>query len=844
MQSESLNKNKMKLSTAKQKLALLIIISLILPTLLLTAPIVLAAYSATISVVTNSSFTSTDMISLLVSTDIDYLKTNGYITSTGLDTRVKYNGSTIPFMLDEDLIAFANPISASQTTNLEFSTGNSLLSSFDIAVGEGGYITTSDIAGLEPGSDDWEIVLDGYFDTETVSTDTAIVNKDGAVGLFVDATDKQLDVKLNGSEQFTVPDIDSGAYELKLARGDATFEQDLTLGIIDNIAYGAGTYTDYMSFGGRGYYTTESDAISVTPESGTVRDLYIWVDTALGSGSVTTTLIKNGTPTSLTATITGTALTASDTSHDISVSNGDNLYWKIDKTDIIDAGSIYWWGACAFESSGSDDSIIVASTNTPLNATATRYVSPATGGYPRATEAEAAVPITAGGGALDRLYVELQTAPGVGNSFTFTVMVDGVASSLACTISGTDTTGSNLANLATYLTGDAISLRAVPSSNPDVGEVSWSVRNWVSGTEYTNFANMSSLDNTLTEYMYVSGYNSPSATYERRQYISTNCAYSDMYIELSAAPGVGTSYTFTLVKHGVDTDLTATVSNADTTASDTTHSVQINPGDLLTYKIVPSGTPTVVWGGIGVKVTDRQGDGVDLYIDDVAVGGIDFTSAITDNSNNWILSWDTIEYLDYYDYEIATADTIHYQPDSIIYSDTLPNEDDEGTFDGAITWGSMVGTITGLVSISIDPLDITEDPLPPDSGDGEGSSEANVGINSPSIDADDMAGETGQPGWSTQGTLTSNPFYPLISFASGQTNIAESVCWIMFAMLFVIMAMLGVAKVMPNHLAFVLIAGLIVIIIFTGMTVFPFWVPFVYVACGIALLLYERVPSV
>ena len=65
---------------------------------------------------------------------------NGFITSTGLDTRVESGGNAIPHMLTTDKVYYANAIGADSTSNFYYSLGNSALTDFDVITGYGGSI--------------------------------------------------------------------------------------------------------------------------------------------------------------------------------------------------------------------------------------------------------------------------------------------------------------------------------------------------------------------------------------------------------------------------------------------------------------------------------------------------------------------------------------------------------------------------------------------------------------------------------------------------------------------------------------------------------------------------------
>jgi hypothetical protein len=68
---------------------------------------------------------------------------------------------------------------------------------------------------------------------------------------------------------------------------------------------------------------------------------------------------------------------------------------------------------------------------------------------------------------------------------------------------------------------------------------------------------------------------------------------SDFYVRLESNPGLLGSYTFTVRKNGLDTDLTCVIAGSDASCSDTdsAHSVSFSGGDLLSIKAAPSVPP-------------------------------------------------------------------------------------------------------------------------------------------------------------------------------------------------------------------------------------------------------------
>jgi len=66
---------------------------------------------------------------------------------------------------------------------------------------------------------------------------------------------------------------------------------------------------------------------------------------------------------------------------------------------------------------------------------------------------------------------------------------------------------------------------------------------------------------------------------------------SNLRLNISAAPGEGKSFTYTVYKNGVATLLTAAISNTNTTAT-CSEEISVAAGDTISLQIVPYGTPT------------------------------------------------------------------------------------------------------------------------------------------------------------------------------------------------------------------------------------------------------------
>ena len=201
-------------------------------------------------------------------------------------------------------------------------------------------------------------------------------------------------------------------------------------------------------------------------------------------------------------------------------------------------------------------------------------------------------------GSFKKFSVKLVTAPGAGKSWTFTVRVNGVDTSMAVTISESDTTGSDLSPI-NFNKGDVITVKATSSGSPATTKLSYYFMCNANGNPWF-FGSTGDLNASATRYFMPYGATGVSATETENQcIIPTDGTLTTLCINLETAPGSGKSYTFTVRKNGVDTALIVVVSDSNTTG-EATGSIDITTGDRITIKVVPSGTPAIglVQGGI------------------------------------------------------------------------------------------------------------------------------------------------------------------------------------------------------------------------------------------------------
>lgn len=356
--------------------------------------------------------------------------------------------------------------------------------------------------------------------------------------------------------------------------------------------------TEYNQFCGATATDWSSVSTAGTPISirGTISTLYVIIETAPGVGkSWTYTLYKNTVSTGLTVTIADNNLTGSDLSHTVSVEPGDVLAWAAIPSGTPAAPTNIVM-SCVFRGANYGESFFSGGFNTDMPTAATGYKSPFGGAWTGTNEAIAAA-LMPTAGVLDKLYVNLNTSPGAGNSYAFTIYKNGIATSLGVTISDSATTGSDLADSVSFAAGDTISIEVVPTSGPVTARAHFGMRMTptVPGESIVSFAGLTP-NNTATRYVNPFAHStSGSATASTLIQMNMPVAATlrKLYTAMDVAAGAGKSRTSSsYINAGAGTLSAAMSGDTATTANDTVNSDALVLNDKLFFRTVPAGTPT------------------------------------------------------------------------------------------------------------------------------------------------------------------------------------------------------------------------------------------------------------
>jgi len=166
--------------------------------LMLASGTILAAYSyyATVQV-QETGGNSYSYLPVIADIDNDYLSDEGYISLTGLDTRILSGSTELEHLVADDKVLFAIPsVGANSTGNYRYTLGNSLADDFPIIVGYdtgvNGYVTITDVDALDGGAggmDTFEIEQKGYVNTAS-GADKNLVYKEVAFLTYISDSDE------------------------------------------------------------------------------------------------------------------------------------------------------------------------------------------------------------------------------------------------------------------------------------------------------------------------------------------------------------------------------------------------------------------------------------------------------------------------------------------------------------------------------------------------------------------------------------------------------------------------------------------------------------------------------
>ena len=373
--------------------------------------------------------------------------------------------------------------------------------------------------------------------------------------------------------------------------------------------------TRFSGIMGNGSVSSGANPRVPITEAGAFSKLVVRLGAALTGSSQTlvVTVMKNNVDTALTVTFNTGDQVKADTTHSFDVAAGDDVQikWVASATAGV-ANDVQ----CALVFTGTTASKSILSAGHAATSAATFL---AVGSTPlNATETNIIV-VAPCDGVIDRIRARRTTAPGAGQSVTYTLRLgaSGGAMSntgLASTISDTNTAGTEGTTSVSVAAGDFLSIGVTVSGTPasSAGNVGLSWTPTIEGEALLFAAANSGASSSANRFIFPNGQVAQATESDAYGIAPMAFTARKLYGRVTTAPASGKSWTTDLMIAGAAQSLTAAVADANTTFTpDTTNSVSVANQNLIDLRIRPAGTPTA-YGALGtgmVAFTGVEGGG-------------------------------------------------------------------------------------------------------------------------------------------------------------------------------------------------------------------------------------------
>ena len=269
----------------------------------------------------------------------------------------------------------------------------------------------------------------------------------------------------------------------------STANQSLILGGSNSNLATSGN--SYVSPSGKGLDTTSGNNVAgVMPTGGVLKNAYIYLGPSdpPGTGaSYAATLYQNGNPAALTMSVSGnSAYTGSDTTHSVTVSPGDVLYWQVLASGTPTPRTVDI--SMEFDPTTNGESVHMYGSSVTDTNSAVRYnavQSPNLASYQSTEASRQSLTLSA---VWRKLYVNLLSAPGGTASFQVQLSTNSTAGSPSVTITGLANTG-NDSNNVIATAGQTVAMKLTPAGTPTASTLSWGIVSYIppAGTTNSNF---------------------------------------------------------------------------------------------------------------------------------------------------------------------------------------------------------------------------------------------------------------------------------------------------------------------------------------------------------------------
>ena len=355
------------------------------------------------------------------------------------------------------------------------------------------------------------------------------------------------------------------------------------------------TYIGLMHSFDNDWYTTTAFTQSITPVELSLANFKFVLGTAPGGGVTRTiSILDDGTTTGLDAVIVDSATSATDAGP-ATVAAQSTL--QIVTTDNgVPAASVLsrWRVDCT-----SENQVLLAASHFALSTSTNRYLS-LMGDFASATQAVVSqvIPIA---GNIKNLIVKNVTSVLTSGSFVVTLMVNGSASALTCTIDNSGVIFADATHSVAVVAGDLVAWQVDPVS-PNATKaiaIGCEFECSVAGTGIIMGGSNTNASNSAAAYSWAGEGAAWDATETDVQALAQAITVTDLYVRLSAATGAGKTRTTLLRDDAAGTAVSVAISDASAVTGSWNGSVSVAVDSLICIETTPDGTPaasTVKWG--------------------------------------------------------------------------------------------------------------------------------------------------------------------------------------------------------------------------------------------------------
>ncbi len=218
-------------------------------------------------------------------------------------------------------------------------------------------------------------------------------------------------------------------------------------------------------------------------------------------------------------------------------------------------------------------------------------------------------------GTFKNLSITLASAPGAGNSLTFTLMVNGSDTAMVVTISESATSGSDLINTAAITAGQLVTLKCVPASLPTVSTVQCALDFDSTTVKESGYGGPTTMLVAVTRTNALMWPQNVTNWAGDVSVASVAGTFTALFVAIDVTSSGGAGWTFTILKNGVlqdgaggTPDTRISLIDAVLTGS-STFSLTVSPGDyfqLRATEVGSAGTMSPAFGVRFVATTDGE----------------------------------------------------------------------------------------------------------------------------------------------------------------------------------------------------------------------------------------------